>query len=194
MIREEHPRVNVHGLQFFFLPLLFIHAGLDQRPPARVGRNDQLSSTAPLATTASPLLRFLHSLPTSPYKKLSVDFCWVSKEKMSLDTKKRSLVVGRLVILLLNQPVLNDGGGGAGGNSLLALDLDGHGLVLLQAAGEIGLLGGLGGLGDREGLDLTDGIRVLDGGGLVSLELLQVQLLDKVGCERLLVSHVKRPR
>lgn len=70
--------------------------------------------------------------------------------------------------------------GGSGG--VLALDLDGHALVLLQASGEVRLLGGLGGGGDGEGLDLALGVGLLDGGGLVGLELLEVELLDEVGC------------
>jgi hypothetical protein len=57
-------------------------------------------------------------------------------------------------------------------------------LVLLEAAGEVGLLGGLRGGGGAEGLDLADGVGVLDGGGLVGLELLEVELLDEVGCGR----------
>lgn len=88
-----------------------------------------------------------------------------------------------LLLLLLDEPVLDDGGGlGAGGTGLLALDLDGHALVLLEAAGEVGLLGGLGGLGQAEGGDVALGVGLLDGGGLVGLELLEVELLDEVGC------------
>lgn len=69
-----------------------------------------------------------------------------------------NLVVGGLLLLLLDKPVLDDGGGGAGGDGLLALDLDGHVLVVLQVAGEVGLLRGLGSLGGGECGDLTDGI------------------------------------
>ena len=85
-----------------------------------------------------------------------------------------------LTLVLLDEPggLLGGGGDVDGG---LALDLDGHALILLQGAGEVGLLGGGGGLGGGEGLDLTLGVGVLDGSGLVGLELLQVELLDEVG-------------
>lgn len=88
----------------------------------------------------------------------------------------------RLVILLSLEPVrgLGGTGGGLGGN-VLALNLDGHSLVGGEVAGEVGLLGGNGGLGLVEGLDLANGVRGLDGGGLVGVELLEVQLLDEVG-------------
>lgn len=90
-----------------------------------------------------------------------------------------------LLVLLLNQPVLEDRGGhGGAGNGLLALDLDRHLLVLLQARGKVGLLGRLGRLGQVEDGDLADGVRVLDGGRLVGLELLEVELLDEIGCLR----------
>lgn len=176
MIREEHPRVNVHGLQFFFLPLL-IHASLDQRP-FHVGMCDQItvfSRSFGFTTTSSQVSP--PSLVRHHVRSVDVVFLLSSDKKIS------ALVVGGLVVLLLDQPVLNDRGGGAGGNGLLTLDLDGHGLVLLQAAGEVGLLGRLGGLGGGEGLDLADGVGLLDGSGLVGLELLQVQLLDEVGCD-----------
>jgi hypothetical protein len=90
-------------------------------------------------------------------------------------------VGGSLTLVLLDEPRGLLGGGGDG-TGLLALNLDGHVLVLLEGAGEVGLLGGSGGLGDGEGLDLALGVGVLDGGGLVGLELLEVELLDKVGC------------
>lgn len=86
-----------------------------------------------------------------------------------------------LLLLLLNEPVLDNGGGGTGIGALLALNLDSHVLVLLQAGGEVGLLGRLGGLGKAEGGDVADGVGLLDGGGLVGLELLEVELLDEVG-------------
>ena len=97
------------------------------------------------------------------------------------------MVLGRLVgaglVLLGLEPVGELGGlGGSGG--VLALDLNGHVLVLLEAAGEVGLLGGLGGLGGGKGLDLALGVGLLDGGSLVGLELLEVELLDEVGWER----------
>ena len=90
-------------------------------------------------------------------------------------------MVSTLLLLLLNEPVLNNGSGGRGIGTLLSLNLNGHVFVLLQAGGEIGLLGRLGGLGEGEGGDLADGVRVLDGGGLVGLELLEVKLLNEVG-------------
>lgn len=87
-----------------------------------------------------------------------------------------------ILLLLLDEPVLDGGGGLAGLSTLLTLNLNSHALVLFQAGGEVGLLGGLGGLRKGEGGDLTDGVGVLDGGGLVGLELPQVELLDEVGC------------
>lgn len=91
------------------------------------------------------------------------------------------LVVGSLLTLvLLDEPVL-DSSGGAADNTLVALDLDSHGLVVLQRVGEVSLLWGLGRLGRCECLDLADGIGVLDGGGLVGLELLEVEFLNEVG-------------
>lgn len=90
------------------------------------------------------------------------------------------LVGGGNVLLVLNEPVL-DNGGGVGRNALVALNLDTHALVLLQAGGQVGLFGGLGSLGGVEDLDLADRVGLLDGGGLVGLELLEVELLDEVG-------------
>lgn len=95
-----------------------------------------------------------------------------------------------LIILLLDEPVLEDGGGGAGGG-VLALDLDGHGLVLLEGGGEVGLLGGLGGLGDAEGLDVALGVAVLDGCGLVGFQFLEVELLDEIGWDWLVMDTRK---
>lgn len=86
-----------------------------------------------------------------------------------------------LTLILFDEPVLNDGRGAAR-DTLIALDFNGHALVVLQRAGEVSLLGGLGGLGGCEGLDLADRVGVLDGGGLVRLELLEVELLYEVGC------------
>lgn len=102
---------------------------------------------------------------------------WMSTER---DETSR-LVVGTLLLLLLNEPVLDNGGGGSGIGTLLAFDLDGHVLVLLQAGGKVGFLRGLGGLGEVEGSNLADSIGLLDGGRLVRLELLEVELLDEVG-------------
>jgi hypothetical protein len=86
-------------------------------------------------------------------------------------TSYSNLVVN-LVLLLGLEPVGNDGGAGGGSDGVLALNLDGHALVLLQAAGEVGLLRGGGGAGEAEGLDLALGVGGLDGRGLVGLELL----------------------
>jgi hypothetical protein len=93
------------------------------------------------------------------------------------------LVVGLLLLLGL-EPVGKSSRGASLGSGVLALDLDGHALVLLQAAGEVALLGRLGGGGGVEGLDLADGVGLLDGGDLVGLELLEVELLNEVGYER----------
>lgn len=90
-----------------------------------------------------------------------------------------------LILLLSLEPVSDLRGARGGlGRGVLALNLDGHALVLLQAASEVGLLRGGGGLGGAEGLDLALRVGLLDGGGLVGLELLEVELLDEVGCWR----------
>lgn len=90
-------------------------------------------------------------------------------------------MVGLLLFLSL-EPVgqLSNTGGRLSGR-ILALDLNGHGLVGLQAIGEVGLLGRGRSLGHGENLDLALGVGLLDGGDLVGLELLEVELLDKVG-------------
>ena len=84
----------------------------------------------------------------------------------------------RLFLLLLEPALL--GGGGLAGNSL-ALDLDLLGLVGRQLTGEVGLLGGGGSLGEVESVDVALGVAGLDGGGLVGLELTEVEVLDLVG-------------
>jgi hypothetical protein len=99
--------------------------------------------------------------------------------------------VVRLFVLLSLEPVGSRGGTGSLGRSVLALDLNGHALILLQVAGKVGLLGRRGGLGDAEGLDVALGIGLLDGGDLVGLELLEVKLLDEVGCKRYDVSNCR---
>jgi hypothetical protein len=88
-----------------------------------------------------------------------------------------------VILLLVNEPVLEDRGGGAGGlgGGVLALDLDGHVLVLLEGGGEVGLLGRLGGLGQAEGGYVAGRVAVLDWGRLVGLEFFEVELLDEVG-------------
>lgn len=104
----------------------------------------------------------------------------------SLDVPARAahlVAVGVLLLVLLDQPVLDGGGGLAGAGGLLALDLDGHVLVLLQRGGQVGLLGGLGGLGLVEGQDLALGVVGLECWCLVGLEFFQVEFLDEVGCE-----------
>lgn len=85
-----------------------------------------------------------------------------------------------LLLFLLNEPVLLSRGGLTAGG--LALNLNVLALVGLQLIGEIGLLGGLGRLGDGELLDVSLGVTGLDGGGLVSLELAEVEVLDGIGC------------
>jgi len=90
------------------------------------------------------------------------------------------VVGGLLTLILLDEPVL-DGSRSTADDALVALDLDGHALVVLQRVGEVSLLWRLGRLGRCEGLDLTDSVGILDGGGLVGLELLEVELLNEVG-------------
>lgn len=92
--------------------------------------------------------------------------------------------MGSLVFLLGLEPV-GEGGGTtlAGLGGILAFNLDGHVLVLLQVAGEVRLFGGGGGLGHGEGLDVAISVGLLDGGGLISPDLLQVEILDEVGYE-----------
>lgn len=100
---------------------------------------------------------------------------------MALVDTKRNLVSGSsLVFLLLNEPVLlNRGGLTAGG---LTLNLNLLALVGLQLVGEVGLFGRLGSLGDGKFLDVGLGVTGLDGGGLVGLQLAEVELLDRVRC------------
>jgi hypothetical protein len=77
-------------------------------------------------------------------------------------------------------PVLNGGSTGLG----LTLNLDLLGLVCAELAGNVGLLGRSRGLGKGKLLDLTFGVGGLDGGGLVSLEFAEVEVLDEIGCGR----------
>lgn len=108
----------------------------------------------------------------------------VFRSRPGLPARAAYLVaVGMLLLVLLDQPVLDGGGGLAGASGLLALDLDGHVLVLLKRGGEVGLLGGLGGLGLVEGQDLALGVVGLECWCLVGLEFFQVEFLDEVGCE-----------
>ena len=88
--------------------------------------------------------------------------------------------MGSGCLLFLLEPALLDGGGLAGGG--LALDLDLLALVGGQFAGKVGLLRRLGRRGSGELLDVLVGVTSLDGGGLVGLELAEVQVLDGVGC------------
>lgn len=84
-----------------------------------------------------------------------------------------------LGFLFLLKPALLNRGGLTSGS--LALNLDGLALVGLQTAGKIGLLGGLGRLGGDELLDVGLSVTGLDGLGLVGAELLEVQVLNRVG-------------
>lgn len=99
---------------------------------------------------------------------------------------------GGLFLVLVDQPILDKGGGRLSvGARALALDVDGDGLVLLEAGGQVGLLGRGGRLGHAERGHVAVGVRVLDGRRLVGLELAEVDVLDEVGCisrERQLLS------
>jgi hypothetical protein len=83
------------------------------------------------------------------------------------------------LLFLLDEPALLDGGGLTGGG--LALNLNNGLLVGGELTGKVGLLGGSGGLGESKLLDVGIGVAGLDGGGLVGLELTDVQVLDRVG-------------
>ena len=91
---------------------------------------------------------------------------------------------GSSLLLVLLEPVLFDGGGLTGGG--LALNLDLLALVGGELTGKVGLLGRSGGLGKSELLDVLLGVTGLDGGGLVGLELAEVQVLDGVGWKGML--------
>jgi hypothetical protein len=89
-----------------------------------------------------------------------------------------------VALLLLNgllEPVLLDGGAAGLG---LALDLGHLALVGLELAGNVGLLGRGGSGGDAELLHVALGVRGLDGGRFVGFQLLEVEVLDDVGCLR----------
>jgi len=88
-------------------------------------------------------------------------------------------VGGSSLLLVLLEPVLLNGGSLTGGG--LALNLDLLAFVGGQLTGKVGLLGRGGGLGQSELLDVLLGVTGLDGGGLVGLELAEVQVLDGVG-------------
>jgi hypothetical protein len=94
------------------------------------------------------------------------------------------VAVGGGLLGLLLEPVRQRRRGARGVGGLRSLNVDREALVLLEAAGEVGLLGGRGGLGGGEGPDLALGVRLLGGRGLVRLELLEVELLDEVGWGR----------
>lgn len=100
--------------------------------------------------------------------------------------KERSgnLVRSRSLLLLL-EPALLNGGGLTGGG--LALNLDLLAFVGGQLTSKVGLLGRSGGLGKSEFLDVGVGVAGLDRGGLVGLQLTEVQVLNWVGWE----GHVK---
>lgn len=84
---------------------------------------------------------------------------------------------GGLIILL--EPALLNGGGLT--SSGLALNLDLLALVGGQFAGKVGLFGGLGGSGGGELVDVLISIVGLKGNGLISLQLAEVKVLDRVG-------------
>lgn len=109
----------------------------------------------------------------------------ISPQTLLNEKRKRNLV-GSGSLLFLLEPALLDRGGLASGG--LAFDLDLLALVGGQFAGEVGLLGRLGGLRGGELLDVLFSVTSLDGGGLVGLELAEVQILDRVGCGGLRVS------
>lgn len=88
---------------------------------------------------------------------------------------------GGSLFLLLDQPALLSRSGLTGGS--LALDLDLLALVGSQLVGEVGLFGRLRSLGDGELLDVGFCVTGLGGGGLVSLDLAEVELLDGVRCK-----------
>ena len=85
---------------------------------------------------------------------------------------------GSLILLLL-KPALLDGGGLAGSGLALNLNL----LVLVggQIAGKVGLLWRRRSLRKSKLLDVGLGVTSLDRGGLIGLELTEVQVLDEVG-------------
>lgn len=87
-------------------------------------------------------------------------------------------------LVLLGLEPVRDNGSTLSCGRVLALNLDSHALVLLEATGEVGLFGRDRGLGHAEDLDVALGVGLLDGRGLVALESLEVQLLDKVGCRQ----------
>ena len=96
---------------------------------------------------------------------------------------------GNALVLLL-EPVL------LGQHSVVlalgALNVDCLCLVCLELVRDVGLLGGSGGLGDSELLDVALGVGGLDGGRFVGFQLLEVQVLDDVGCARnVLVSSLR---
>lgn len=114
--------------------------------------------------------------------------CW-SPSFHTINYSSQASKKGLSLLLLLKPVPRGRLPAGAGGGRLAALDIDGHALVLLERRREVGLLGGGGGLGGREGLDVALGVGGLQGGGLVGLELLEVELLDEVGWGlRMLVS------
>lgn len=93
--------------------------------------------------------------------------------------KAINLVVSSLLLRFLLEPALLNRSSLTG--SGLALDFDILALVGLQFIGKVGLLGGLGRSRNRELLDVGLSVAGLDRGGLVGLELFQVELLNEVG-------------
>lgn len=93
--------------------------------------------------------------------------------------RKGNLVGSSSLLFLLDEPALLDGSGLTSGG--LALNLN-HGLLVGgELTGKVGLFGGSGSLGESKLLDVGIGVASLDGGGLVGLELVDVQVLDGVG-------------
>lgn len=88
--------------------------------------------------------------------------------------------VALLLLLGLLKPVLLHGR--RAGLTRLALNLGHLALVGLELASNVGLLGRSGSLGQGELLNVALGVGGLDGGRLVGLQLLEVHVLDEVGC------------
>lgn len=90
------------------------------------------------------------------------------------------------LLLLLLKPALLDRSGLT--SSSLALNFDLLALVGGEFTGKVGLLGRRGSLGESKLLDVGVGVTGLDGGGLVSLEFSEVQILDGVGWRGMTIS------
>lgn len=168
---EDHPKLTriEYALAFSYLSNIHSLPRISNPPAEEPGRRTKKESRS---TQIPP--RFPH-----PFPSINHPFSYVHQY-----SKKTHNTVSLSRLLLLLEPVPGRSLllAGAGGSRLGALDLDRHVLVLLERGREVGLLGGGGGLGGREDLDVGVGVAGLDGGGLVGLELLEVELLDEVGC------------